>query len=156
VGADVSSAPEIIDLSSISESEIEQEVMKRVDAEARRPFDLIRGPVFRAILLRFAPTHHVLMLSMHHIVCDRWSADVLARELAACFAAFVAGKTSPLPELSFQFGDYAAWEHDRIVGGALDHQLAYWRKQLADAPAVLTLPTCVPEPDAITHGGARV
>ena len=84
-------APDIIELEGLAEADIEREIAARVDAEARRPFDLCYATAFRAILLRFAPARHVLMLSMHHIICDRWSADILARELAVCFAAFAAG-----------------------------------------------------------------
>ena len=91
IAAEVSFAPEIIDLEGVGALAIEDELAARLDAEARRPFDLVNGPLFRAILLRVTHSRHVLMLSLHHIICDRWSADVLARELTAIFAAYTVG-----------------------------------------------------------------
>ena len=148
-------APDIIELEGLAEADIEREIAARVDAEARRPFDLCYATAFRAILLRFAPARHVLMLSMHHIICDRWSADILARELAVCFAAFAAGAASPLHELPLQFADFATWQHARIASDAIDRQLAHWRERLADAPAPLALPTGGRRIDAPARDAAR-
>jgi amino acid adenylation domain-containing protein len=119
---------------------------RRAGEEARRPFDLAAGPLFRATLLRLGEEDHVLLLAMHHIVSDGWSMGVLFRELAALYAAYGEGGESPLPELAVQYADYAVWQREQLEGEVLERQLAYWRERLADAPALLELPTDHPRP----------
>ncbi|MBW3571291.1 MAG: amino acid adenylation domain-containing protein, partial [Gemmatimonadetes bacterium] len=123
--------------------------------EARRPFALAAGPLFRARLVRMADDEHVLVLSMHHIVSDGWSVGVLLHEVSALYAAFSRGAPSPLPELKIQYPDYAAWQRRHLGGAALDGQLAYWRERLAGAPALLELPVDRPRPASRGHRGAR-
>ncbi|MFE9631360.1 non-ribosomal peptide synthase/polyketide synthase [Streptomyces sp. NPDC006463] len=119
-----------------------------MDAELRTPFDLGTGPLLRPTLLRTAPDEHLLILSMHHIVTDGWSVNVLARELAALYAG------EPLPELPVQYADYAVWQRATLTPRALDEGgLAYWREQLAGAP-VLDLPTDRPRPAVRTRAGS--
>ncbi|MFL5382773.1 MAG: non-ribosomal peptide synthetase, partial [Longimicrobiaceae bacterium] len=107
-------------------------------------------------LLRLGEEDHVLLLSMHHIVSDGWSLGVLFRELSALYAAYREGRESPLSELPVQYADYAAWQREQLAGGVLDRQLAYWRERLADAPALLELPTDHPRPAVQTYRGATV
>src|SRR6202035_2710140 len=123
--------------------------------EARRPFDLERGPLFRSGLLRLAETEHVLLLTMHHIVSDGWSTGVLLRELAALYAAFLAGRPSPLPELPIQYADFARWQRQWLRGEALAAQIDYWRGRMAGAPAILELPIDHPRPALQSFRGAR-
>ena len=78
--------------------------------EAQRPFDLARGPVVRARLVRLAPSEHLLLITVHHIVSDGWSNGLMLRELGELYAAFAQGKPSPLPDLPIQFADYAQWQ----------------------------------------------
>ena len=80
------------------------------------PFDLSRAPLLRAQLLRLDKTEHVLQLVVHHIVSDGWSMGMMARELSALYAAFVAGEPAPLAPLPIQFADYALWQRDRLRG----------------------------------------
>ena len=108
--------------------------------EAQQPFDLARGPVFRCRLIRTGFDDHLLLFTVHYIVCDGWSAGVLQRELAALYTAFVQGKPSPLAELTIQYADYAQWQHDLAATGH-DAPLAYWRESLAAPLPVLDLPT---------------
>ena len=115
-------------------------------AVAGRRFDLERGPLLRALLLRLADEDHTLVLAMHHIVSDGWSMGVLVREVAALYDAFAAGRPSPLPELAVQYADFAAWQRERLQGEALAAQLAFWRAALAGLPPVLDLPTDRPRP----------
>ena len=119
----------------------EAEAAERAREEARTPFDLARGPLFRARLLRLAPDDHLLVLGAHHAVCDGWSLDVLFRELAQAVAAYAEGRPPALPPLPLRYADCAAWQRERLEVGELDRQLAYWTKALAGAPAVLELPT---------------
>src|SRR6185436_2978742 len=81
---------------------------------ARRAFDLAAGPLFRAALLRLGDEDHVLLLSMHHIVSDGWSTGVFFRELSSLYAAYLAGRESPLPELGVQYADYAVWQREHL------------------------------------------
>jgi amino acid adenylation domain-containing protein len=143
------------DLSRLPEAEREAEMRRRVTDEAARPFDLAAGPLFRASLLRLGDDDHVLLLSMHHIVSDEWSMGVLSRELSALYEAYREGRESPLPELAVQYADYAAWQREQLNGEALDRQLGYWRERLADAPALLELPTDHPRPAVQTFRGAN-
>ena len=143
------------DLSALPPEEREAEARRRVNDEARRPFDLVRGPLFRARLLRLAPEEHVLVLVMHHVVSDGWSLGVLFREVGALYAALAAGEEPRLPELPVQYADFAAWQRAWLGGGVLSGQLAYWRERLADAPAVLELPTDRPRRAVYRYVGAQ-
>lgn len=131
----------ITDISSLRASELEAETNRMAREEAQRPFDLTRGPVLRASLLRCSAEDHLLLVIMHHIVGDRWSAGVLAEELQVIYAATVEGKPSPLAELPVQYADFAAWQRGWLRGELLERQVSYWKQQLAGAPTVLTLPT---------------
>src|SRR5205085_11432965 len=109
------------------------EVQRLTSHEAQRPFDLTRGPLLRAQVLRLGPQEHVLLLTVHHIVSDGWSMQVLFQELSALYAAYAAGLPSPLPELPIQYADFALWQRQWLQGEELEDQLAYWQEQLADA-----------------------
>ncbi|HEX8275796.1 MAG TPA: amino acid adenylation domain-containing protein [Longimicrobiaceae bacterium] len=113
--------------------------------EARRSFDLARGPLFRARLARVADDEHALLLTMHHVVSDGWSLEVLFRELAALYAAFAAGRASPLSAPPLRFADLARVQRERITGQALASLLAYWVPRLRGAPP-LDLPADRPRP----------
>ncbi|MGN9822060.1 non-ribosomal peptide synthase/polyketide synthase, partial [Streptomyces sp. SD11] len=117
------------------------------------PFDLARGPLVRATLVRLAPDEHVLALAMHHVVFDEWSDRVLRRELSALYEAFRAGEPNPLEPLAVQYADVAAWQRQWLSGDVLDGQLSYWTAQLAQAP-VLELPTDRPRPLVRSTEGA--
>ncbi|MEW5926813.1 MAG: amino acid adenylation domain-containing protein [Gemmatimonadota bacterium] len=142
------------DLSRLGEGEREAEAGRRAAADAARPFDLARGPLFRAALLRLADDDHVLLLCLHHAVSDAWSLDVLFRELSALYGAYREGGESPLPELPVQYADFAVWQREQLRGEALERQLAWWRERLAGAPALLELPTDRPRPPVQTYRGA--
>jgi hypothetical protein len=108
------------------------------------------------MLLRMAPEEHVLLLTMHHIVSDAWSASVFLQEFGALYAAYSNGNPSPLPELSLQYADYAVWQRNWLQGDALEARLAFWRKQLSDAPPLLHLPADRPRPRAQTFEGGHI
>jgi natural product biosynthesis luciferase-like monooxygenase protein/amino acid adenylation domain-containing protein/non-ribosomal peptide synthase protein (TIGR01720 family) len=123
--------------------------------EARRSFDLATGPLMRPALLRVEDSEHVLLINMHHIVSDGWSAGVMMKELAVLYGAFVQGAGSPLPELPVQYADYAAWQqHQWPRGPSLQSELSWWKQALADVP-VLQLPLDRPRPAAQTFRGAQ-
>ncbi|HVF49515.1 MAG TPA: amino acid adenylation domain-containing protein, partial [Pyrinomonadaceae bacterium] len=129
----------IADLRDVDEKEATMRRLMR--AETGRVFDLMAGPMLRAQLLQLAEQEQVILLTMHHIAVDGWSIGLLVREVAALYEAFVTGRPSPLPELTLQYADYAAWQLDWLKGDVLEKQLAYWRQQLGGAPPMLDLPT---------------
>ena len=145
---------ESVDLSGLPEAAREEAARRRAGQEALRPFDLARGPLLRATSLRLAPERHVLVLSAHHVAFDGWSAGIFSRELALLYGAYREGRSSPLPEPSLQYADFAAWQHARAQEGALAAPLAYWRARLAGAPA-LELPTDRPRPRVQTYVAGR-
>jgi amino acid adenylation domain-containing protein len=121
---------------------------------ARRPFDLARGPLLRATLLRLDDEDHVVLLTMHHIISDGWSIGVLVGELNALYRAFSGGRPSPLPELPIQYADFAEWQRGWLQGEVLEAQISYWKRQLAGATNVLELPTDRPRPALQSSSGA--
>jgi len=123
--------------------------------QARKPFDLAKGPLLRAALLRLDYERHALLLTVHHIITDWWSFGVLYRELLTLYHAFATGSTSPLAELSIQYGDYARWQREWLQGKELETLLSYWKQQLSDCPHVLNLPTDHPRPARQSFHGRR-
>ncbi|WP_248750467.1 non-ribosomal peptide synthase/polyketide synthase [Pseudomonas sp. MWU15-20650] len=127
-----------------------------ISADALEPFDLEQGPLIRASLLRRADDHHVLLLTMHHIVSDGWSMGVLTHELMALYEAFRLGHADPLPPLALQYSDFAVWQRRWLSGEVLQQQSQYWQQALADAPALLMLPTDRPRPARQDYSGATL
>jgi amino acid adenylation domain-containing protein len=145
----------IFDLQNFAGGEREAEVQRRIQEEALRPFDFSAGFFVRAVLLRVAANHHVLILTTHHMMSDAWSMGILTRELWTLYEAFVSDKVPPLNDLPIQYSDFAAWQREWLQGDALESQLAYWKKQLAEIP-ILNLPTDRPRPARQSFRGARV
>jgi len=133
----------------------DSELARLTAEEAGRPFDLERGSLLHAALVRLGPDSHRLLLTVHHIAADAWSIGLLIRELGQLYAAFAAGRPSPLPELAVQYADFAAWQRDRVRGERLDGLLRYWTGRLAPQPPRLELPTDRPRPPLQSHRGAR-
>jgi len=135
-----------IDLSDLSASEFEAHARRLGLQEARRPFDLTRGPLLRVTVLGRGTHDHILLLTMHHIISDAWSMSILGDEVSRLYQSFSAGMPSSLPQLPIQYSDYAAWQRSTLQGELLESQLEYWQRQLAGAPPVLALPTDRPRP----------
>jgi hypothetical protein len=106
----------VIDLRALPSRQRKREASRLADFEARRPFDLGRGPLLRVALLSLGAVHHVVVVTMHHIVSDGWSMGVLVREVGTLYAAILAGAPSPLPELPMQYASFAAWQRQRLSG----------------------------------------
>jgi len=120
----------VVDLSNICESTREAEALRFAVADANRPFDLSRDPLLRSRLWRFGPEDHLLLLTTHHIVSDNWSMAILLRELSLVYGAFSAGQPSPLPEDSFQYGDFVRRQQKRFEQKESEY-IAFWKEQLA-------------------------
>jgi amino acid adenylation domain-containing protein len=145
----------VVDLRELQLLEREQKVQRLANQEAQQPFDLMQGPLMRVTLLRLGNEEHILLLTMHHIISDGWSAGVFIREIAALYDAFCKGQPSPLPELLIQYADFAVWQRQWLQGKTLETQLAYWKQQLGPTPPILNLPTDRPHSSVQTDQGAK-
>jgi hypothetical protein len=137
----------VFDLRGLPESERESEAERLSHEESRSPFDLAKGPMFRARLIRTAESEFVLVLNIHHICTDGWSKGILLKELSALYAAFAQGNPSPLAALPVQYGDFSAWQRDWEKTPDFQSHIDYWRNRLSGAPEVIELPTDRPRPD---------
>ncbi|HLL48663.1 MAG TPA: condensation domain-containing protein, partial [Longimicrobiaceae bacterium] len=131
----------VLDLRPVPGARREAEAERQVGAESLRPFDLARGPLLRAALLRLGEDDHVLCFTLHHIVSDGWSMGVLVREVSTLYDAARRGGTARLPEMPVQYADYAVWQRAWLRGDVLEAQIAYWRERFAGAPPLLEIPT---------------
>jgi amino acid adenylation domain-containing protein len=122
--------------------------------DARRPFDLTRGPLFRARLLRAGPDDHVLVLVFHHVVVDAVSLTIFCGELSALYAAALHGDAATLPPLAARYADYAVEQASQAARARTEAHLDYWRRQLAGAPGLIDLPADHPRPAVQRGGGA--
>ena len=134
--------------------EVQAELDRLTELEARASFDLEAGPLIRGRLIRLTEDEHVLLLTMHHIVSDGWSMGIFINELSALYAAFRDGREDPLPELEIQYADYAVWQRQWIEGEILQQQAEYWKASLAGAPALLELPADHIRPAEKDYAGA--
>ncbi|TMO70672.1 non-ribosomal peptide synthetase [Pseudoalteromonas aurantia] len=117
-----------------------------IDAEANMPFQLNAGLKIRAKIIKTAPEHHFLLLTLHHIAADGWSINILTQELEALYRSTLKNEAAELPTLDIQYKDYAHWQHQNIQDGLLDEQVTYWLDFLADHPQVHSLPLDFPRP----------
>ena len=158
------------DLSALPEDEREPALRRLLAEDRARPFDLRRGPLLRAGLVRLADGDHVLTLHLHHIVTDGWSTSVLLGDLAHFYRAELGSAEPALPPLAVQYADYAHWQRstgDAVgtsgtggtggsnTGAGTDEQLTYWKQQLSGSEP-LQLPTDRPRPAVRTSDGATV
>ncbi|MFP2926912.1 condensation domain-containing protein, partial [Pyxidicoccus sp. 3LG] len=139
-----------LDLTGLAGPEQEPALRELARSESATPFDLERGPLLRARLVRLAPDSQVLLLVLHHILCDGWSVGVLLRELAALLEG------ASLPPLAVTARDHAAWQRNWMAGEVLARELEHWRLALDGAPRVLSLPTARPRPSTPTQRGAQL
>jgi len=146
----------VVSLEGLPVEEREVAALRLARDEARKPFDLARGPLLRFNLLRLAEDDHVALVTMHHIVSDGWSVSVFVRELSILYAAFSRGLPSPLPELPIQYADFAEWQREWLQGEVLERQYAYWEKQLQGPVPIVELPGDRPRPPVQTANGATL
>ncbi|HSE16100.1 MAG TPA: amino acid adenylation domain-containing protein [Pyrinomonadaceae bacterium] len=143
------------DLRSVPEAQRETEAQLLLTNEARKPFNVEGGPLFRATLLLLSADENILLLTMHHIISDGWSIGILVRELSELYEAFVVSRPSRLAHLPVQYVDFAVWHREWLQGEVLDKSVSYWKEQLAGAPSLLELPTDRPRPPRQGFSGAR-
>ncbi|HEX6289131.1 MAG TPA: condensation domain-containing protein, partial [Herpetosiphonaceae bacterium] len=148
----------LIDLRSLPHAAQATEVQRLIAANARHRFDLARGPLLRAELLRLhaegTRQEYIFLLNIHHIVFDAWSVGLFLRELTVLYDAFVNDRPSPLPDLAIQYPDFAIWQRGWLQGPVLREQIAYWKRQLGGTLPILELPSDYPRPPELTSQGS--
>jgi aspartate racemase len=141
-------------LRHVPAAERDRETRRVLEEEARRPFDLGKDVMLRALVVELADHEHILLLTFHHIAIDGWSLDVFLRELGQLYKAYVNRRSNPeLPELPIRYRDYSLWQREWLQGDVLQRELSYWKKQL-DGVEVLELPTDRPRPMERSYQGA--
>ena len=146
----------LVDLRDVPQNERDDRAFRLATEEARRPFDLANESMLRVKLFRLQDDEYLLIWNLHCIVCDGASSDVFYQDMTAIYAALVAGKPIPLPELEIQYVDFAHWQRQWLQGDVLESQLGYWKQQLSDLPAPLKLPLDRPYPKGVfTYKGDR-
>jgi len=135
----------------------EPEIARLVQSEARRPFDLRRGPLLRLLLVRTGDREHTVVLAMHHIVSDGWSMGLFFRELSLLYSADQTDRSdqTDLSDLPIQVADFAVWQRAHLQGETLDRLLAVWKAALEGAPAALELPFDRPRPPVQAFRGGQ-
>ncbi|PMB00595.1 non-ribosomal peptide synthetase, partial [Fischerella thermalis CCMEE 5196] len=144
----------VIDLQNFNPIEQDEEVRHLALKEAQTPFNLATDVLLRVKILQLAKDENIVLFTMHHIISDGWSMEILVKELATLYTAFSSNKPSPLPELAIQYVDFAIWQRQWLQGEVLETQLDYWRQQLGGILPVLQLPTDYPRGRVQTFRGA--
>ena len=143
-----------VDLSELEADARERRLQTSIEEEIARPFDLSRGPLFRARLFRLGEEEHALFFMAHHIVWDGWCFDLFYDEISTLYGAFAKGEASPLEELPVSYGDFAAWQREELQGPELERQVDYWRQKLEGRLDPLEVPADRPRPAAMTNSGS--
>lgn len=144
----------VVDLSLLSEEEKSAQLRRRATEDTRRRFGLESGPLMRAVLLKLNEREQVLNYTLHHIIADSRSIDIIEAELSKLYPRYSGGQPSALEELQLQYSDYAVWQREYMKGEALERLWQYWKQMLAGAPERLELQTDRPRPQARTYRGA--
>jgi amino acid adenylation domain-containing protein len=146
---------ESVDAAGLTGAERETDARRVVREALGRPFDLARGPLLRAVLVRVRESEHVLAIALAHIVGDGWTTGIIRRELAELYTAAVELRDPVLPPLAAGFRDFAAWQrkglHDRALASAVEH----WKRALAGAPHVFEVVPDRPRPPLQEFAGAK-
>jgi amino acid adenylation domain-containing protein len=133
----------------------EQRAVEIAREETIRPFDLEKGPLFRARLIQLAKEDHILLWTMHHIISDGWSLGLIIKEVMILLEAFSQGFPSPLKPLPIQYSDFAVWQKEWLKEAVLEKQIAYWKNELAGDFPPLQLPFDYSRPAILSNKGKR-
>ncbi len=144
-----------IDVSSRPVQERDAEVERLLVEEPRRPYNLSSEPGIRATLIRLGPEDHVLIVMLHHIVCDGWSLGILYRELGEVYRALPRHEAHHLPPPPLQYGDYATWQQQKVARNEFADEAAFWKEYLKGIPDYLELPADRPRPATFTYEGDK-
>ncbi|MBV4512501.1 non-ribosomal peptide synthetase [Pseudomonas sp. SWRI22] len=145
----------IIDLSDLPNTEREARAQEVREDQARSPFDLETGPLLRVTLVRLDDEEHQLLVTLHHIIADGWSLNILIDEFSRLYAAAAQGQSLELPPLALQYADYGTWQRQWLAEGEGQRQLTYWKAQLGDEHPALNLATDHPRAAQHRHSASR-
>ncbi|HEY0553540.1 MAG TPA: amino acid adenylation domain-containing protein, partial [Thermoanaerobaculia bacterium] len=145
----------VVDLSALPAARREAEALRRVDEDVATPFDLAAGPLVRASLFQLGADDRVCLLTVHHLVVDFLSFQIVWAEMAALCAAFAAGRPPALPAPPVHYPDFAVWQREWLQGEVLADLEAWWREALSGFPLALELPTDRPRPAVMRMRGGR-
>lgn len=154
----------VVDLQMLPNLEREHEVLRLATAESQLAFNLSQSPLLRITLLHLDATEYVLLLTMHHIIADGWSIEVLIKEVRSLYIAFCSDQPIsckdatriPLAELPIQYADFAVWQRQWLEGKRMTELMAYWQQKLGNQPPILQLPTDRPRPVVQSFRGANL
>ena len=146
----------VLDLTDQVLSPDDSHLAEILRTEIEKPFNLEQGPLLRALLVHLSATDHILLLTVHHIIFDGRSQELLMQDLAAFYSADTAGQALSLPEPALQYADYTLWQRAWLKDDVLEQQLDYWRLRLEGAPVVLDLPTDHTRPAHLSYQGATL
>jgi amino acid adenylation domain-containing protein len=144
-----------VSLEAFPAQERAAELQRQLQLAAARPFDLGHGPLLRAELFALNSEEHCLLLTLHHIVFDGWSVDILLRELTHAYSAYTKNTAPQLPPLPIQYHDFARWQRQHLNPNTTNAHLRYWQQQLQNTPTILELPTDKMRPPVADHVGAH-
>ncbi len=142
-----------VDLLNLDDAAREQQALTVARAEVMKPFSLFTGPLLRACLIHIGKRHFIFAFSLHHIIADGWSIEILIQELLGFYQSALQQQALELAELPIQYPDFAVWQRQWLQGEVLDKQLNYWQEQLKDCPTVLDLPLDFPRPKVQSFNG---
>ncbi|SDY88535.1 non-ribosomal peptide synthetase [Pseudomonas salomonii] len=146
---------QVIDLSDLPTTEREARAQQIREDEARTLFDLEKGPLLWVTLVRLDDEDHQLLVTLHHIIADGWSLNILIDEFSRLYAAAIQGQSLKLPPLALQYADYGSWQRQWLAEGEGQRQLAYWQAQLGEEHPALSLATDHPRSALHTHSASR-
>jgi amino acid adenylation domain-containing protein len=156
IGAPFTPAIEQLYVDAANDTERETAALRLATAIAAEPFELRSGPLLRTKLIHLERREHLLVVTLHHIVSDGWSAAIFVRDLLRFYEAELGGHRPSLAELPIQYADFSCWQRSYVESGAVQDHLTYWKQSLAGRPEVLSLPTDMPR-SAMQgfHGGCE-
>lgn len=144
----------LVDLRHLPEVERSVRVAQITSEEVRQPFDIEAGPLLRTMLFRLGAQEHDLLITIHHIIADEWSLDLLCHELGILYSAYVSDATPALANLPMQYADYAQQQEEWLQSEGPRQALSYWVERLAGAPEAATIAADRPRPPVQSSRGA--
>jgi amino acid adenylation domain-containing protein len=142
-----------VDLANLSAEEQKRQVHASLD-EVASAFDIAKVPLLRARLMRLSGSERVLLLAIHHIVFDDWSAEIFIRDLSTAYVSRTVGGVRDWPDLPVQYPDFAVWQREHLAGAPLEALTEFWLSQLDGVPWILLDRTDFPRPKFPSYSGA--
>jgi amino acid adenylation domain-containing protein/thioester reductase-like protein len=155
INDDIEFSAQQLEIQDITVEEQEKLVSQLAQQEFKYKFNLETGPLLRVTLLKLNQNVYVLIITIHHIICDGWSMKLLIKELSTIYNSFITEKSLLLPSLQIQYIDYAIWQRNWLVGDNLNKQLDYWENKLKGCTNLLSLPTDHIRPKIQTFNGRK-